>query len=88
MTAIEETAALDQADRRIDHRDQRLAPALAAAAGAKPLDIVGAVMPLAAARHRHRAQQSAADIGVERVEFDAEPGGGLARPQQLRSRSL
>jgi hypothetical protein len=79
QTAVIEAAILDQADRGIDDRDQRLIAggAVGAAAGAQLFDLVRPVAALAAARHRDRAQQPAADIGVERVALDAEPLGRL-----------
>src|SRR5262249_16123206 len=45
MAAVIEPAVLDQADRRVDDRHQRLAAcgAVEAAPGAQPLDILGAV---------------------------------------------
>ena len=83
MAAVIEPATFDQADRRVDDRDKGLAAGRPAqtAAGAQPLDLLGAVAALATARDRLRAQQAAADIGVERVAFDAEPLGGLAGRQ-------
>ncbi len=86
LAAVIEPAVFDQADRRTDHRNQGFGRAAAvtavAAAGAKPLDIFGPVTPLAAARHRDRTQQPAADIGVKRVQLDPEPIGGIARAEQ------
>src|SRR5205807_1522584 len=66
VATVIEPAAFDQADSRVDDRDKGLAAGRPAqtAAGAQPLDLLGAVAALATARDRLRAQQAAADISV------------------------
>ena len=88
IPAIIEPAVLDQADRRVDDRHQRLGsprgPAVSRPARPrKRLDVLRPVMPLAGARNGDRAQPAPADISVKRVELDPEPLGGISRGQQI-----